>query len=206
VQDNNLATWNAWANSAWPADYLIDKNGQVRFMSVGEGDYTTTEAAIRALLAEAGAKDLGSGVKAHGVIVPSDTLVTAETYLGTARAMGWIQNEPYFGTHTYSAPSYTLAVSDFAYGGTWTIGNQQALAGPGATIEADVQAKNVYIVLSPPATGHGAVAVFVDGRYTTTLNVTKQRLYQLAAFATNSRHSIQLQFSHDTSGYSFTFG
>ncbi|MGA3362791.1 MAG: hypothetical protein ABSD82_12275, partial [Solirubrobacteraceae bacterium] len=118
----------------------------------------------------------------------------------------WIENEPYFGKHTYSAPSYTMAVSDFAYGGTWTIGNQQALAGAHATIDADVQAKNVYIVLSPPARGAGAVKVFVDGRYSTTLNVTQQRLYQVAGFKTNSRHSIHLEFAAGTSGYSFTFG
>jgi cytochrome c biogenesis protein CcdA/thiol-disulfide isomerase/thioredoxin len=206
VQDNNLDTWNAWANEYWPADYLIDATGQVRYVTFGEGDYTTTEAAIRALLAEAGAKDLGAGAKAHGVIVPSMTPITPETYLGTARAAGWIENEPYFGKHTYSAPSYTMAVSDFAYGGTWTIGNQQALAGAHATIDADVQAKNVYIVLSPPARGAGAVKVFVDGRYSTTLNVTQQRLYQVAGFKTNSRHSIHLEFAAGTSGYSFTFG
>ena len=206
VQDNNLDTWNAWANEYWPADYLIDKTGEVRYATFGEGDYTTTESAIRELLAQAGAKDLGTGAEAHGVIVPSQSPVTAETYLGTARAAGWIENEPQFGTHTYVAPNYTLALSDFAYGGTWTIGNQQALAGAGATIDADVQAKNVYIVLSPPAHGSGSVSVFVDGHHTTTLNVTAQRLYQVAHFATDSRHSIQLKFAAGTSGYSFTFG
>jgi cytochrome c biogenesis protein CcdA/thiol-disulfide isomerase/thioredoxin len=206
VQDNNLATWNAWANEYWPADYLIDKTGQVRYATAGEGDYTTTETAIRVLLAQAGAKDLGSGAQASGVIVPSHAAITAETYLGTARAAGWIENEPQFGKHSYTAPNYTLALSDFAYGGTWTIGNQQALAGPGATIDADVQAKNVYIVLSPPAGANGSVAVFVDGHYTQTLSVDGQRLYHVAGFATDSRHSVHLQFSPGTSGYSFTFG
>jgi cytochrome c biogenesis protein CcdA/thiol-disulfide isomerase/thioredoxin len=206
VQDNNLDTWNAWANEYWPADYLIDKTGQVRYASFGEGDYTTTEAAIRALLAQAGAKRLGSGAQAHDVIVPSQSPITAETYLGTARAAGWIENEPQFGKHTYSAPGYTLAVSDFAYGGTWSIGNQQALAVAEATIDADVEAKNIYIVLAPPSHGSGQVRVFVDGRFTKTLHVTQQRLYQLAGFANDSRHSIHLEFSPGTSGYSFTFG
>ena len=206
VQDNNLDTWNAWANEYWPADYLIDKTGQVRYASFGEGDYTTTEAAIRALLAQAGAKSLGSGAQAHDVIVPSQSPITAETYLGTARAAGWIENEPQFGKHTYSAPGYTLAVSDFAYGGTWSIGNQQALAVAEATIDADVEAKNIYIVLAPPSHGSGQVRVFVDGRFTKTLHVTQQRLYQLAGFANDSRHSIHLEFSPGTSGYSFTFG
>ena len=205
VQDNNLDTWNAWANQYWPADYLIDDTGHVRYATFGEGDYTTTEAAIRALLAQAGAKHLGAGAKAHGAIVPS-SVATPETYLGTARAAGWVGGEPLFGTHRYLAPSYTLAVNDFAYGGTWSIGNQQALAGPGATIEARVQAENVYIVLSPPSHGSGHVSVSVDGRPTRTLDVTQQRLYTVASFASDSVHMISLRFSPGTSGYSFTFG
>ena len=205
VQDNNLNTWNAWANEYWPADYLIDDTGHVRYATFGEGDYATTEAAIRALLAQSGAKHLGAGAKAHGAIVPS-SVATPETYLGTARAAGWVGGEPLFGTHHYLAPSYTLAVNDFAYGGTWSIGNQQALAGPDATIEASVLAKNVYIVLSPPTRGSGHVAVSVDGHPTRTLDVTQQRLYTVASFASDALHSIRLRFSPGTSGYSFTFG
>ena len=41
VQDNNMGTWNAYGNEDWPADYLIDANGQVRYTAVGEGDYST---------------------------------------------------------------------------------------------------------------------------------------------------------------------
>ncbi len=54
VQDNNMGTWNAYGNEYWPADYLIDAHGQVRYTAFGEGDYSQTETAIRALLAEAG--------------------------------------------------------------------------------------------------------------------------------------------------------
>jgi cytochrome c biogenesis protein CcdA/thiol-disulfide isomerase/thioredoxin len=205
VQDNNLDTWNAWGNQYWPADYLIDARGQVRYATFGEGDYTTTESAIRVLLADTGARGLGAGAQADNVVVPSaDT--TAETYLGTARAMGFVGGEPQPGTHTYAPPAFALSLGDFAYGGTWTIGAQQALAGPDATVEARVQAKNVYIVLSPPAHGAGAVLVSVDGHPTKTLEVTRQRLYAVASFATDSQHSIALRFAAGTSGYSFTFG
>jgi cytochrome c biogenesis protein CcdA/thiol-disulfide isomerase/thioredoxin len=205
VQDNNLDTWNAWGNEYWPADYLIDARGRVRYAAFGEGDYTTTESAIRVLLADAGARRLGTGAQAHDVIVPS-AQETAETYLGTARAMGFAGNEPLSGTHTYDLPGFALSLGDFAYGGTWTIGNQQALAGPGAEIEAIVQARNVYIVLSPPNHGAGAVAVSVDGHPTKTIDVTQQRLYTVASFATDSQHAIALRFAPGTSGYSFTFG
>ena len=204
VQDNNLDTWNVWGNDAWPADYLIDSTGQVRYVAVGEGDYTTTEAAIRALLARAGAKGLGGGARARDVITPS-TLTTPETYLGTARAAGWIVH-PLSGTHTYATPTLPFPANEFGYGGRWQIGAQQALALSHATIDAEIQAKNVYIVLSPPAHGAGSVTVLVDGHRTRTLHVTGQRLYTVASFANDSRHAIELRFASGTSGYSFTFG
>jgi cytochrome c biogenesis protein CcdA/thiol-disulfide isomerase/thioredoxin len=204
VQDNNLDTWNAWGNDAWPADYLIDATGQVRYIAVGEGDYTTTEAAIRALLVRAGAKGLGAGARARDAITPS-SLTTPETYLGTARAAGWLL-APKSGNYTYATPTLPFPVNEFGYGGSWRIGPQQALALGHATIQAEVQAKNVYIVLSPPAHGTGSVAVSVDGRPTRILHVTQQRLYTVASFASDSRHAIELRFAPGTSGYSFTFG
>ena len=47
VQDNDYATWNAWGNQYWPAKYLIDAKGRVRYAHFGEGEYDETEAAIR---------------------------------------------------------------------------------------------------------------------------------------------------------------
>jgi thiol-disulfide isomerase/thioredoxin len=54
AQDNNYATWNAYFNSAWPAKYLIDYNGDVRYVHLGEGAYAETEKVIRELLEETG--------------------------------------------------------------------------------------------------------------------------------------------------------
>jgi cytochrome c biogenesis protein CcdA/thiol-disulfide isomerase/thioredoxin len=207
VQDNNLDTWNAYGNEYWPADYLIDAEGRVRYVAFGEGDYAKTEAAIRSLLVAAGAKGLGGGAITQGALTPS-AVETPETYLGTARAMGWISGEPTSGTHTYQPPAQPLALASntFAYGGTWTIGSQQALAGANATIDAQIQAKNVYIVLSPPAQGKGVVTVSVDGGISKSIAVTQQRLYEVASFSSDSSHMLQLRFSPGTSGYSFTFG
>jgi thiol-disulfide isomerase/thioredoxin len=53
VQDNNYWNWNAFDNHYWPAKYLIDKDGFVRYTHFGEGDYEETEQAIRLLLQEA---------------------------------------------------------------------------------------------------------------------------------------------------------
>ena len=50
AQDNNFATWNAYKNEYWPAEYLIDKKGNVQRTYFGEGEYDKTELAIQMLL------------------------------------------------------------------------------------------------------------------------------------------------------------
>lgn len=50
--DNDRNTWRAYANRYWPAAYLIDKQGNIRLLKIGEGQYAYTESVIQALLAE----------------------------------------------------------------------------------------------------------------------------------------------------------
>ena len=126
VQDNEMGTWNAYGNEYWPADYLIDAKGDVRYATAGEGDYSQTETAIRALLAEAGA-NVGGMAHPTDVVTPSE-VATPETYLGTNRAQGW-RNGPKSGLHDYGTkmPS-ELALNEFDYSGTWNIEGQPATA------------------------------------------------------------------------------
>jgi cytochrome c biogenesis protein CcdA/thiol-disulfide isomerase/thioredoxin len=148
VQDNDMGTWNAYGNQYWPADYLIDAHGHVRYATFGEGDYGQTETAIRALLAEAGAQ---VGEKSHptDVVKPTEA-ATPETYLGTNRAEGWT-NGPKAGRHDYGPPpTGELAVNDFAFSGSWNISGQPAEAVSEAGIDLEFHAKNVYLVLSSP--------------------------------------------------------
>jgi thiol-disulfide isomerase/thioredoxin len=50
--DNAFATWDRYGNRAWPALYLIDRHGQIRYVRIGEGAYDETQKQIEALLAE----------------------------------------------------------------------------------------------------------------------------------------------------------
>lgn len=50
--DNDFSTWNRYGNRYWPAMYLIDKRGIIRYIKVGEGGYSVTERQIQTLLAE----------------------------------------------------------------------------------------------------------------------------------------------------------
>jgi len=52
--DNDYSTWNEYGNRYWPAMYLIDKQGVIRYVRIGEGGYHDTEQMIRNLLAEKG--------------------------------------------------------------------------------------------------------------------------------------------------------
>jgi thiol-disulfide isomerase/thioredoxin len=101
VQDNNMGTWNAYGNEYWPADYLIDANGQVRYADVRRGrllqDRNGDPRAARRSRPQVGGKSHPTDV-----VVPSEE-ATPETYLGTARAQGWI-NGPKTGTHDYGPP------------------------------------------------------------------------------------------------------
>jgi len=48
--DNSSATWRNYHNSYWPAAYLIDATGTLRYVKYGEGDYQHIETLIRQLL------------------------------------------------------------------------------------------------------------------------------------------------------------
>ena len=50
--DNEFATWNRYGNRYWPAMYLIDKQGVIRYVRLGEGGYAETDTVIQTLLAE----------------------------------------------------------------------------------------------------------------------------------------------------------
>jgi cytochrome c biogenesis protein CcdA/thiol-disulfide isomerase/thioredoxin len=215
VQDNEMGTWNAYGNEYWPADYLIDAKGQVRYATFGEGDYDKTETAIRALLAEAG-DAVGARSRPSGVVVPSQQ-TTPETYLGTERAEGWI-DQPRNGVRDYGvAPGGSLALNDFALSGTWRIGGQPATAIADAGIDVEFQAKHVYLVLSSEGERPRSVRVLLDGRpiapaaagsdvHDARVTVRGQRLYTLVSLAHAGRHRLSLRLQPGVTGYAFTFG
>jgi len=52
VTDNDYKTWTDYKVEAWPTVFLLDKQGRIRWMRVGEGDYDKAERLIQTLLAE----------------------------------------------------------------------------------------------------------------------------------------------------------
>jgi cytochrome c biogenesis protein CcdA/thiol-disulfide isomerase/thioredoxin len=215
AQDNEMGTWNAYGNEYWPADYLIDAQGHVRYAAAGEGDYAQTETAIRALLAEAGSA-VGGMSRPKDVVKPSE-VATPETYLGTARGQGW-RDGPRPGVHDYGANrQQQLGLNEFAFSGTWSIGGQPATAVSSAGVDVTFEAKNVYLVLSSEDGSPRNVQVELDGKPISTadggadahggaVTVTSQRLYSLVSLPGDQQHRLTLHFAPGISGYAFTFG
>jgi cytochrome c biogenesis protein CcdA/thiol-disulfide isomerase/thioredoxin len=200
--DNDYATWNAYSNQYWPAEYLIDPSGFVRHITFGEGDYSGTETLIRQLLAT---NDPGKALPA-ATDLPDTTPTekqTQETYLGYQYPLDVTGAKP---THdkskTYAFPS-KLQPDTFALSGTWTDGSEAATAGINAKLELSYQADDVYLVLG----GTGTVTVQVNGVTSTVVHVDgAPKLYTLVHHANGGRALLTLSVSTGVQAYDFTFG
>lgn len=215
AQDNEYATWNAYANQFWPAKYLIDARGRVRYAHFGEGDYEETEAAIRALLAEAGRRPGAARAEARAETA-SHGVTTPETYLGSGRAEGFVNGPIETGTRTFAAPA-RIGPDKLAYDGSWRIAYDNATAVGPARLDLNFGARRVFLVLGSEAGRPRRVRVLLDGRPLPdrlagadvrdgAVTVRRQRLYRLVELPRVGRHLLSLEFPGGVSGYAFTFG
>ena len=194
--DNDFATWNAFHNQYWPADFLLDRSGRIREYHVGEGGYAETEQKIRSLLGSSlppaldQADELPTGLR------------TPETYLGYARIGNYVgspvrPDEPARYRFRPSLPPDT-----FEYAGTWTVESERILAGLGARLRLHFLARSVHLVL----TGRGDVLVKLNGRTLRTVHVTADKLYTLVSQKQSRDGVLELRFTPGLSAYAFTFG
>jgi cytochrome c biogenesis protein CcdA/thiol-disulfide isomerase/thioredoxin len=215
VQDNDAATWTAYHNQYWPADYLIDAQGRVRLVHFGEGSYAETETAIRGLLAAAGNRRLGGMAQAHSQTPAA--YATPESYLGAARAERFANGAIRPGNRSFRAvPPGLLPPDELAYGGDWTITGESATAGPGASLALNFAARRVFLVLGSPGKARD-VRVLLDGKpipdslagqdvHGGAATISNQRLYRLVDLPRAGRHLLTLRFAPGIAGYAFTFG
>jgi len=230
--DNGYAIWDALNNEYWPAHYLIDARGRIRYHHFGEGSYDETERAIQQLLAEAGHRQAlqvarglpRQGLSLHGVQAASDPrdVRSPETYIGYERAENF--SSPGGAIHD-TAADYTvpagLSLNDWGLSGDWRVDAQYArLQRPSGRIVFRFHARDLHLVLGPgaasrpvhfviridgaaPGDAHGG-DVAPDG----TGVVTEQRLYQLVRQrGPVTDRTFEIEFlDPGVHAYSFTFG
>ena len=180
------------ATSTGPPSYLIDARGHVRYAHFGEGDDDKTEAAIRGLLTEAGSKQAGRAHRGAPARGPGRQ-ASPETYLGTARAQGWLPTAPVAGEHDYGpVAGAALPLSRFSLGGRWRVSAEAAEAVRDGAIGAHVIGKAVYLVMSSRDSRPRPVQVLLDGKpipdaqagsdvHGGQVVVSRQRLYRLVS-------------------------
>jgi cytochrome c biogenesis protein CcdA/thiol-disulfide isomerase/thioredoxin len=201
--DNGYGTWSAWGNQYWPAKYLVDRQGHVRYAHFGEGEYQRSEDVIRRLLAEkALPKPVSPSIRDQ---TPTE-LLTPETYLGSARIDRFVGSRLVPGREAdYSIPK-VVPQSSFGYGGRWKVEKERIVAGRNARLRLLFHARKVFLVLGTNDRT-GTVQVTVDGRSLQTVQVTEDRLYILAELPGEAaNHTLDLSFSPGTEAYAFTFG
>jgi thiol-disulfide isomerase/thioredoxin len=213
VQDNEFATWTAYANQYWPAEYFVDAEGEVRYVHFGEGEYEEKERVIRQLLAAAGDRVDASGSGAEGIAADAG-VTTPETYLGALRADRYANAAIEPGLHDFTAPA-RLAPDHFALRGRWRITPESAVA-RGGSLELEFGARRVYLVLGT-AGDPGRVRVKLDGRPIAAaaagadveagvVTVAGHRLYSLVDLPAAGRHLLTLEPDPGVEAYAFTFG
>jgi hypothetical protein len=191
--DNHYGIWRAFHNDYWPALYLADTAGLIRYHHFGEGGYEQTENLIQRLLAVEAREPVR--VAADGAEAPADwaSLRSPETYTGYERATNFASPEdPVLGKRiAYSAPA-ELRPSQWALSGSWTMGEQGVtLDGLTGSLVYRFHARDLHLVMGPdalaapvrfgvlidgqpPGAAHGA-DVAADGHGL----LADQRLYQL---------------------------
>lgn len=201
--DDQYKTWEAYHNQYWPADYLIDAQGVVRYVHFGEGDYANMERLIRLLL-HAAHPDLALPPPTSVPNLTPTGEMSPETYVGYERLQYLLPSSsvPENVPASYHFPP-TLPLGGFGLSGRWTDHAEEATAGAHAELELGFFAADVYLVLG----GHGTLTVSIDGHPPRSISVAGiPRLYTLYHARSKSSNTLLLRVSPGVEVYDFTFG
>jgi thiol-disulfide isomerase/thioredoxin len=224
--DSDHRIWQAFRNEYWPADYIIDAKGRIRYHHFGEGEYDKSERVIQELLRENGV----SGTTANTVRTfadgaeapPSEDVRSPETYLGYARAEAFSSPERVAqdATRIYSLPAKP-SLNEWGLSGSWNVGAESAVLqeAPGK-LTFRFHSRDLHMVLAPSKDGkpvrfkvrldgavpgeHHGVDSDADG----TGEVRQPRMYQLIRQKGAIRErTFEVEFlDPGVQGFSFTFG
>ncbi len=200
-QDNRSQTWAAWGNRAWPAFYLLDRDGRIVLQREGEGHAHEMESAIRALL---GLPPAGSTKSDDPDLAP---IATPEIYFGPIHStpQDRIQH-PRKDETTYTLPAAGPSNGVYQLDGSWAReGEALVLRSRRGRLRVRFSAAKFHLVASAPTTA--AIRVTVDGGAEQAVTLDMPTLYTLFDSTTYSEHELVLEA--ETPGlslYSATFG
>jgi thiol-disulfide isomerase/thioredoxin len=225
--DSDYGVWRAFDNHFWPALYLADAEGRMRYHHFGEGEYGMAEMIIQQLLIDAGAAGVDLDlveVEPHGLEVAADwrTLRSPETYLGYRQSTGFASGDvaAFDQPHAYVAAE-RLPLNYWDLSGNWTVAGHAAVSNePGGRVAFQFHARDVNLVMGLASRGASIpFRVYVDGQAASATRGTdvdsagsgtlaEQRTYQLVRQAgpiEDRRFEIEF-LEAGAEAYCFTFG
>jgi thiol-disulfide isomerase/thioredoxin len=223
--DSDYGVWRAFDNNYWPAVYVADVNGRIRYHHFGEGSYDETEKIIQRLLSESGrpTDDRLVRVTTRGLEVPADygTLRSPESYLGYERAEAFASpgDELLDAPRAYTVPT-RLALNQWGLGGDWTVKGRAVLNEANGKIVYRFHARDVNLIMGPPPGSQSVrFTVKVDRKPPGAAHgsdiddqgngtAARQRTYQLVRQQTRiADREFEIQFADPgVEAFCFTFG
>lgn len=222
--DPDYATWNAYQNHFWPAEYLFDATGKLRYVHYGEGQYDEMERAIAQLLDEAGMTVAAPEEPMPGDVTNFSQIKTDETYFGYQRGSGFANALEVVPEQDANFTLKDVGRNQWSVGGRWRLEGERAVAfGPSAVHRFNVQAPIYNIVLDAPEGTTAKIRVTIDGANptadmttddlvigadgTATIDVSDPRLYRILTIPDAGRHTIEIEILEgDVRFYAATFG
>jgi len=208
--DSEMATWNAYSNQYWPAEYLIDQQGHIAYVNFGEGNYEATDSAVAMLL--------GVKVVASAAATPIPTSITPELYAGSAR--GRLVDGESYGPQgqpvDYPDPGPPQTADLIQVTGTWIDYGQYLQAGSSGHVRLRFRANNAFVVVGS-AGGSLQIQLSLDGANVpaalsgsaltrSMFTIVSQDLYQLIEHLNPGYHLVNLLVPSGFRLYTFTFG
>lgn len=223
VLDNSFSTWRNYQNQYWPHKFLIDRNGNIRYDHIGEGNYEETEEVIQNLLMENYSGSVDSSLASNSIEpnVDFSKSKTPELYLGYEFARAPLGNIEGFKPNQvvdYSILADTFVANRVYFDGNWkNTPDYMELASDTGKIILKYKAQNVNIVCG----GNSTISLKIDGQSVplsilgsdfklqngSSLYVSSERLYSIIEDSDNFQKTLEI----DVSGkgfriYTFTFG
>ena len=201
-QDNGFQTWRAWSNRAWPAFYVLDRDGRIVLFREGEGYAREMEGAIRGLLG------LGQGAAHPGDDPDLSRIATPEMYFGSKhptpqdRAQSPRRGEAAYAFAKAPAPK----LNTYQLDGTWSREDEAlVLRSSHGGLRMRFSAAKLHLVAS--ASTPATLRIRVDDGEARPLQIERPTLYTLLDGDLYGEHLVEVET--DQPGFSLfsaTFG
>jgi thiol-disulfide isomerase/thioredoxin len=225
--DSRYEIWNSFQNHYWPALYLIDANGKMRYQKFGEGDYKEIELNIQQLLRELSPKNTAlqtTEIQPGGAEAAADwrNVGSPENYVGYGQTQGFASPGGIIGDKpvNYTTPS-GLQLNQWALTGEWNIGKEKVLlTGKQGGLAYRFHARDLNLIIGPSVKGNTIkFRVTIDGNIPGTAHgvdidengngtIAEPRMYQLIRQqGPITDRDFHIEFlTSNAEVYDFTFG